>query len=362
MPSDAACLTIDLDAIAANYALLRGLAGSAETAPVVKADGYGMGADQTAARLWAEGARTFYVARIAEGEALRRALGGRAADILVFDGAPAGCGPRLRASDLTPVLNSLEQVGVWRAEAGSDTLRAALHIDTGMNRLGVTLAQAAALAGDGAALAGLRIDLVISHLACAAQPDHPMNPLQRDRFLDARRLFPAARASLSSSGGIFLGEDYLFDQVRPGISLYGGGPRDVHDPRLAAVARLEAPILQVRDVPAGMSIGYGADFIAEAPLKVAIIAAGYADGYLRASSPAGGAWFAGARRRLLGRISMDLTAVDVTGTQARPGDPVELIGPNLTLDDAAIAAGASAYEFLVRIGRRSERRWIQGSA
>lgn len=350
MPADAARLTIDLDAIAANYRLLRDMAGGAETAPVVKADGYGMGASQTALRLWAEGARTFYVARLAEGEALRRALGERVAAILVFDGCPAGAASRLLAANLIPVLNSGEQIAAW-ANAGP----CALHVDTGMNRLGLTLAQAADLA---AAPDGPQVDLLLSHLACAAQPGHPLNDRQLQRFTAIRRLFPNARASLSSSGGVFLGADYHFDQVRPGVSLYGGGPHDGHEPRLATVATLEAPILQIRDVPQGDSVGYGADFIAESPLKAAIVSAGYADGYLRASAPAGGVWFAGARRRLLGRVSMDLIAVDMTGADASPGGMVELIGPNLTLDEAAGAAGASAYEFLVRIGRRSRRRWV----
>ncbi|WGM38681.1 alanine racemase [Caulobacter sp. NIBR1757] len=349
MPADAARLTIDLDAIAANYRLLRDMAGGAETAPVVKADGYGMGAGQTALRLWAEGARTFYVARLAEGEALRRALGDRAASILVFDGCPDGAAGRLRAAGLIPVLNSGEQIAAW-ADAGP----CALHVDTGMNRLGLTLAEAAEVAATG----GLRIDLLLSHLACASQPGHPLNDRQQQRFTAVRRLFPKARASLASSGGVFLGADYHFDQVRPGVSLYGGGPHDGHEPRLATVATLEAPILQIRDVPEGDSVGYGADFVAGEPLKVAIVSAGYADGYLRASAPDGGAWFAGRRRRLLGRVSMDLIAIDITGAQAKAGDMVELVGPNLLLDEAAKAAGASAYEFLVRMGRRSRRRWV----
>jgi alanine racemase len=349
MPADAARLTIDLDAVAANYRLLRDMAGGAETAPVVKADGYGMGASQTGLRLWAEGARTFYVARLAEGEALRRALGDRAATILVFDGCPTGAAGRLQASGLVPVLNSGEQIAAWAA-AGP----CALHVDTGMNRLGLTLAEAA----DVAATSGLRIDLLLSHLACAAQPGHPLNDKQLQRFTAVRGLFPKARASLASSGGVFLGRDYHFDQVRPGVSLYGGGPHDGHEPRLATVATLEAPILQIRDVPEGDSVGYGAAFVAGEPLRVAIVSAGYADGYLRASSPGGGAWFGGQRRRLLGRVSMDLIAVDVTGAGAAAGDMVELIGPNLLLDEAARVAGASAYEFLVRMGRRSRRRWL----
>ena len=349
MPADAARLTIDLDAVAANYRLLRHLASGAETAPVVKADGYGMGANQTALRLWAEGARTFYVARLAEGEALRRGLGEREAVILVFDGCPAGAAGRLLAANLTPVLNSGEQIAAW-ANSGP----CALHVDTGMNRLGLTLVEAAEVAATG----GLKIDLLLSHLACASQPGHPLNATQLQRFTAVRRLFPQARASLASSGGVFLGPDYHFDQVRPGVSLYGGGPHDGHEPQLATVATLEAPILQIRDAPAGDSVGYGADFVAGEPLKVAIVSAGYADGYLRASAPDGGAWFGGQRRRLLGRVSMDLIAVDVTGAEAAAGDMVELIGPNLLLDEAAKAAGASAYEFLVRMGRRSRRRWV----
>ena len=349
MPADAARLTIDLDAIAANYRLLRDMAGGAETAPVVKADGYGMGANQTALRLWAEGARTFYVARLAEGEALRRALGDRAASILVFDGCPDGAAARLRAADLIPVLNSGEQIAAW-ANAGP----CALHVDTGMNRLGLTLTEAAELAATG----GPEIELLLSHLACAAQPGHPLNDTQLQRFSAVRRLFPKARASLSSSGGVFLGAGYHFDQVRPGVALYGGEPHDNQTSRLATVATLEAPILQIRDVPEGDSVGYGADFVASTPVRAAIVSAGYADGYLRASAPEGGAWLAGARRRLLGRVSMDLIAIDVTGAEASPGDMVELIGPNLRLEDAAKAAGASAYEFLIRMGRRSRRRWL----
>jgi alanine racemase len=199
----------------------------------------------------------------------------------------------------------------------------------------------------------------MSHLACAAQPDHPMNGRQLDRFREARALFPAARASLASSGGIFLGRDYAFDQVRPGISLFGGGPHDRPDPRIAAVATLEAPILQVRSVPAGETIGYGAAFTAETDLRVAVIAAGYADGIPRASHPGGEVWFAGARRRMVGRISMDMTAIDVTGcAEARPGAMVEILGNNLPVDDAAKAADATTYELLTRLSTRAERRWL----
>jgi alanine racemase len=330
-------------------------------APVVKADGDGLGALPVARRLWAEGARRFVVARVEEGEGLRAGLGWtRPAVIYVLDGCPEGAADALCAAELVPVLNSLEQVDEFAREApGREAPAAALHVDTGMNRLGLRPDEAEALAADPARLKDLKLELLVSHLACASEPDNPFNARQAADFAAIRALFPAARASLSSSGGVFLGDDYLHDLVRPGISLYGGGPFDRPHERLRAVATLEAPILQVRDLPAGETIGYGAIFQAEAPMRVAILAAGYADGVLRASAPRGYAWFDGAKRQLLGRLSMDLIAVDVTGAEAaRPGAIVELLGPHVLLDDAARAAGTAAYECLVRLGPRLERTCI----
>ncbi|MGE5502398.1 MAG: alanine racemase [Ignavibacteriales bacterium] len=342
MPIESARITIDLDALAHNHGVLRDAAAGAEVAPVVKANGYGLGAQQVAWRLWEEGAQTFYVARLSEGEALRSVL--PQAVIYVFDGYLDGA--RLETASLRPVLNSREQVDAWRAER--PLLPAALHVDTGMNRLGVRIEEAEALTA-------LPVELVISHLACAPEPDHPLNTLQAERFAYVGGLFPNARKSLANSAGVFLGERFRFDQVRPGISLYGGGPREQPDERIRPVAIFEAPILQVRDVPAGESIGYGAAFVAERPMQVATVAAGYADGVLRSSHPRGRAFVAGEKRRLLGRVSMDLIAVDVTGLLVRPGDPVELLGPNILLDDAAAAAGTTAYELLTRLSSRAER-------
>ncbi|HEX6860184.1 MAG TPA: alanine racemase [Caulobacteraceae bacterium] len=339
---DSARLTIDLDALAHNHAFLRARAGGAEIAPVVKADGYGLGAAPVAQRLWAEGARTFYVARVFEGEALRQALPD--ALIYVFDGYLDGA--RLEAANLRPVLNSREQIDAWRAER--PRLPAALHIDTGMNRLGVRIEEADALKD-------LPIDLVLSHLACAPTPEHPLNALQQQRFSEVRRLFPNAKASFANSAGVFLGPDYHFDQCRPGVSLYGGGPREVPHPGLQAVATLEAPILQVRDLPAGESVGYGAAFVAERPMTIATVAAGYADGIPRASHPRGKAHVAGETRNILGRISMDLLAVDVTALNAKPGDPVELLGPHILVDEAAAASGTTAYERLTSLRLRAQR-------
>lgn len=337
-------LTVDLDALARNFATLRREARSAEVAPVVKADAYGLGAEPVARRLAAEGARRFFVARVGEGEALRKILGG-GPTVYVLDGCPPGAARRLADAALTPVLNSVEQAQAWGA------VDAALHVDTGLNRLGVTAAQACGLAAGPS-----RIGLVMSHLACGHAPEHPSNARQREAFTAVRAAFPGAIASLANSAGLFLGEAYRFDLARPGISLYGGGPFERPDPRIEAVATFEAPILQVREVGQGDSVGYGSAFVAERPMRVAVLAAGYADGVLRAASPAGAVWFEGARRPILGRVSMDLIAVDVTDCPAaEAGAMVQILGPDLPVDDAAAAAGTISYELLVRLSTRARR-------
>jgi alanine racemase len=340
-------LTVDLDALAANHTVLCALAGAAEVAPVVKADAYGVGVAPVARRLRAAGARSFFVARVSEGEDLRRVLGGEA-KIYVLDGCPPGAAARLAADALTPVLNSVEQIQDWGDRTG------ALHVDTGLNRLGVTPAQARALA----AAPQRRFDLLISHLSCADAPDHPMNARQRDAFALLRTAFPATRASLANSGGLFIGGGYLHDVVRPGITLYGGGPFEAADPRIRPVVTLEAPILQVREAAAGEPVGYGAAYVSERPTRIAIVAAGHADGVLRSACPAGKVWFAGAKRAVLGRVSMDLIAVDVTGCPAaQPGALVEVLGAHMLLDDVAAAAGTISYEILTRLSPRAGRRW-----
>lgn len=354
-------LTLDLDALAANYGALRKRAGDAELAPAVKADGYGLGAALVADRLWAEGARSFYVARLSEGVALRQALGDRGATIYVLDGATPGSGDALEGAGLVPMLNSLPQIEAWNAQARSGRLKAALHVDTGMNRLGLRPEEVKVLVGATDRLKRLDLELVISHLACADTPASPMSARQLARFEEVTALLPDARRSLANSAGLFLGEAYRFDQARPGISLYGGGPEGAPHPEIRAVATVEAPILQVRVVPRGESVGYGAGWTAPDTTRVAIVAAGYADGVPRASHPNGQAWFDGARRRLLGRVSMDLLAIDITDCDAaRPGAMVELFGPNLPIDDAATAAGTSSYELLTRVAPRARRVIVGG--
>ena len=360
--SDAACLTVDLDAIAANLGWLRSLAGRAEVAPVVKADAYGLGIAAVAPRLWSQGARSFFVARVAEGESLR-ALLGSAGRIYVLDGCPPGAAARMARAGLTPVLNSLPQVEAWslQAQAGRARLDAALHIDTGLNRLGLRPEEARALADARDRLAGLDVELVLSHFACADDPRDPgaaMTARQTQAFLDVAALFPGARRSLANSAGVATGGDALQDLVRPGIALYGGGPFGRPEPALRPVAMLDAPVLQVRSVRPGESVGYGAAFSATTPLRVAVAAVGYADGVLRAGSPRGYGWLNGSACAFLGRISMDLIALDATGCQAAPGDRVELFGANLALDQAAAAAGTIAYELLTRVGSRVQRRYL----
>jgi alanine racemase len=341
-------LTVDLDALGANYGTLRHQAGAAEAAPVVKADGYGLGAVQVARRLAADGAQTFFVARIGEGVTLRRAMGA-GARIFVLDGCPEGAAPTLTDAALTPVLNTPEQIEAWRGAGGTD---AALMLDTGLNRLGLTLEAAR----ETACMDGFAPAWVMSHLACADQPSHPMNAAQNARFREMAALFPNARRSLAASDGLFLGPAFAFDMVRTGICLYGGGPEGRPDPRIRAVATFEAPILQLRLLETGQTVGYGAAFTATRATSVAIVAAGYADGVLRAASPNAYGSLNGRRCAVLGRISMDLTAYDVTGCDdARPGAMMQIIGPDVPVDDAAAAARTIAYELLTRIGARATR-------
>ncbi|QYF85792.1 alanine racemase [Brevundimonas sp. PAMC22021] len=341
-----AVLSVDLDALARNYRTLERLTGVPVT-PVVKADGYGLGAAAVARRLMLEGARTFFIARLSEGVLLRQAVGPEPV-IYVLDGCHGeGAPAALRAADLRPVLNQPTQITAWLDSGGGPS---ALQIDTGMNRIGVRPEDAPE------PFAGL--ELVMSHLACADEPDQPMNRRQRDLFAQATQRYPGVTRSFANSGGCFLGPDFAFDQVRPGICLYGSGPTGRPDDRIAPVATLLVDILQVRDVLAGESVGYSRGFVADRPMQVATCAAGYADGILRRYSPDGQVWVGGEMRPMLGRVSMDVIAVDVTGLDVTAGDQVEVFGPNRLLDDAAAAAGTISYELLTSVMPRVPRRYL----
>lgn len=339
-----ASLSVDLDALAKNFHTLEGLTGR-PVQPVVKADAYGLGAEACVTRLMEAGARTFFVARLVEGLALREAMGSTPV-IYVLDGCTEGAAMALRDADLRPVINHGEQLARWQEAGGGAS---GLHIDSGMNRLGFRPEQAPP--------PFLGLALVMSHLACADDPDSLMNAQQRDSFAALRRRYPDALASFANSGGCFLGSDYGFDAVRPGISLWGGGPEGRSDPRIQPVATFSAPILQVRAVPAGESVGYARGKVANQPLTVATVGAGYADGVMRATSPRGQVFVAGHLRPILGRISMDALAVDVTGLEVAEGDRVELFGPNRPIDDAARDTGTIAYELLTSVGGRVDRTY-----
>ena len=341
MPAPAT-LSVDLNALAHNFHALEAI-GGVPVHPVVKADAYGLGAVPVARRLMAEGARTFFVARAEGGFSLRRALGPDPV-IHVLDGCIGDGAAAMIAAGLSPVLNHGAQLTAWRAAGGG---ACGLQIDTGMNRLGFRPEDAPE------PFEGL--GLVISHLACADAPEAAMNRQQRDVFAAAALRYPGAVRSFANSGGVFLGPDFAFDAVRPGISLYGGGPEGRPDDRLRPVATFTAEVLQVRNVPVGESVGYSEGFRAETPRRIAICAAGYADGVLRSSSPWGAVWLGGALRSIVGRVSMDVIAVDVTGTDIAVGERAELFGSRRMLDEAATAAGTIAYELLSAVTPRVPR-------
>lgn len=355
---DRARLTIDLDALAHNRAAVAAEAAGAELAAVVKSDGYGLGAGPVARRLHAEGTRSFFVARIAEGEDLRTEFAAREATIYVLDGLLPGAADRLAAARLTPVISTLPQAHAAIARAAAlGRYEVALQIDTGMNRQGLTVEEAHALARAPGGLRTLDVPLLVSHLGSATDPTEMRNAQQLARFREVRSLFPECRASLAASAGAFLGIDYRYDMVRAGISLFGGGPEERPDPRLRAVASLTAPVLDIRNLRPGDRVGYGAGYTADRPMRVAVVAAGYADGVIRATMGRGYAWASGARRPLLA-VNMDLTVIEVGDAPLAPGDLVELLGPNALLDDLAAAAGTVAHEVLVRLSARAERTYL----
>lgn len=279
----------------------------------------------------------FFTATTQEAVYVRRALGD-GPQVFVLNGASDDIDV-LVANKLTPVLNSLAQIKAWEARGP-----AGLHIDTGMNRLGIGPEE---LPHAMSALKDTSLALLMSHLACGSDIKHEFNGTQLRRFIDASMLFPRAPLSLAATAGALIGTDYHFDLIRPGIGLYGSGGLDADNPKLAAAATIEAPILQVRDCEAGETFGYGATFTAPQKMRAATVALGYADGYLRSLSGRGYGVLAGAKRPILGRVSMDLIILDVTGcAEAQPGAMVEFLGPNAPLDDIAELASTAPYEIL----------------
>ncbi|HEY5081722.1 MAG TPA: alanine racemase [Bauldia sp.] len=354
-------LTIDLGALVANWRTLAARAPGATTAAVVKADGYGVGALEASKALAAAGCGTFFVGLPEEGIRLRAAL--PAATIYVLAGLIPGSVEALTRANLRPVLGSPTEIDAWIAarRAGAST-GAAIHIDTGMNRLGLTAAEARDLVAAPDRIAALAPSLLMSHLACADTPAHPLNARQLAAFRIVRSALPQVPASLANSSGIYLGRDYHFDLTRPGVALYGAVFIDGQPP-LQTVAKLEARVLRVRDVTAGDTVGYGATETAATQRRIAVLGAGYADGYHRAASSRDGrsggrVFLRGHFAALIGRVSMDLIAVDVTAVRGvEEGDWAELFGPNLPVDEVAARAGTIGYELLTGLGHRYARRY-----
>ncbi len=346
-------LTVDLEALAANYRRLCDLAPTAEIAAVVKADGYGLGLAPVARTLAASGARTFFVADAEEAAALRAIL--PAATIYVLAGFAPGTEPVFADPGIRPVLNTQAQVVAF---AAGDRRPAAVQVDSGMTRLGVPLA---ALDGLDAALARIDLQLVISHLACADVEASDVNARQRRQFEAARQRVPAAAASLANSAGLFLGKAYHYDLCRPGIALYGGNPRPGGPNPMQAVVELDAQVLQVLHVEAAAQVGYGATYTAPAGARIATLAIGYADGLLRCTSNVATALAEDVEVPFAGRVSMDLLGLDVSALRAaavREGTRIKVIwGPD-GIDRLAAAAGTIPYEVLVRLGPRVERHYL----
>lgn len=342
-----AVLTIDLGAIRANW---RDLAAQSrgQTAAVVKANAYGLGADRVALALAEEGARTFFVATCEEGASLRRSLGQEPV-IMVFSGHMAGDTSLIRDANLVPLLNSVDQM--LRHVENLPRHGFGIQLDTGMNRLGMEPSEWGALCS--IALTQNPV-LIISHLACADERDHGMNAHQLQTFRQMTGNIDVPR-SLAATGGILLGPDYHFDMTRPGIGLYGGMPFVDAQP----VVDLQVPVIQLRDVLPGESVGYGNTWVARVPSKIATISAGYADGLIRAMGPKAYVWTGESRCKIVGRVSMDLIGVDVTHATEVP-DMVEILGRHQFIDTVADAAGTIGYEILTSLGHRYSRRYVGG--
>ena len=358
-----AILEIDLDAVAGNFRKLAERVGPhVRVGAVVKADAYGLGVAKVAPALARAGAKTFFVATLDEGLALRELL--PRAQIAVLNGLVMGAPADFAKAALVPVLNDLGQIATWQGYAARrGGAPAMLHLDTGMARLGLTPKETQRLTNEPGRLEGFALALVMSHLACASEAAHPMNDAQLEAFRAALKRLPRAPASLAASSGMFLGGEFLFDMVRIGAALYGVNPIPGRPNPMQPALRLRAKILQVRDVDRGESVGYGAAHRIEQPTRIATIAMGYADGWLRSSSHRGSAHIAGKPAPVVGQISMDLLTIDVTGHDPAmliPGSYVELLDERYGVDDAALAAQTIGYEILTRLGGRFHRIYRSG--
>ncbi|PSH63513.1 alanine racemase [Phyllobacterium sophorae] len=362
-------LTIDLDALVANWKFLADKSKPAQTGAVVKADAYGLGIVHVVPALWQAGCSTFFVALAEEG--LRVKAVTPDARVFVLNGFFADAFPVYEQSDLIPVLGSTDQLGLWNQlnDGRSDKLPFALIVDTGMNRLGLNVDEALAFAADERADKPI---LLITHLATADDRAHVLNQKQFESFQELNAAFAGIESSIANSPGIFHPAGSEFDLNRPGIAIYGGEPLSDTPNPMRPVVTLEARIVQIQTGLKGETVGYGATTTLHRDSRIAICSVGYADGYLRSASgsgvplrnavPGGGEGFvAGKKVPVIGRVTMDLTSFDITDLArdaVKPGDYIELFGPNIALDDAARSAGTIGYELLTGLGNRYHRRYL----
>jgi alanine racemase len=361
-PDAGGILTVDLTAIEANWRALGHRTMPAECAAVIKADGYGCGIEQVAVTLAQAGCKTFFVADLAEAKRVRKVAPEPA--IYVLNALLPWTAAAYAEIHARPVIGSMVELAEWDAFCATNGWRggAALHVDTGMNRLGISVRDAAALAPR-IRSENHGITLLMSHMACAEQPEHPLNARQIAAFREVRMFFRGIPSSLANSSGIFLGATAHCDVVRPGVALYGVNPTPGQNNPMRPVIELQAHIVQLRTVSRGDTVGYDAAWTAKRTTRIAVAAVGYADGYLRAASasdktPGADAIVAGKRCPLAGRVSMDLLAIDVTelpDNAVRRGDLATLIGGEMTVDALAAAAGTIGYEVLTGLGKRYHR-------
>ncbi len=344
--------TIHLSNIVDNWRLIDALHPNAETAAVIKADGYGHGAGPVGGALQTAGCQSFFVATIDEAVSLRLEIG-EGSDIFVLNGANEADMPAIHINGLTPVLNTLDQVRFYRAESLREITPACLHFDTGMNRLGLKPEDAPAVK---TMLDGRPVGWVMTHLACADEPEHVLNQTQRQSFEPVQDHWPDAVHSIAATAGSYLGPDYGLDMIRPGIGLYGGGP-----PRdgLKHGLTLEAPILQLFEGKSGETTGYGATHTLRSDRRLATVGLGYADGMPRALSDKGYGYIGGQRVPIVGRVSMDLITIDVSNvtTSLAPGIMVEFLGASAHLEEQAKVAGTLGYELITGLSKRVQRRY-----
>jgi len=355
-----AVLSINLTNLAQNYQRLQDLSDVASCAAVVKADAYGLGAVKVVELLAQKGCETFFVALMEEGISLREALPDPKIQIYVLAGVFAGEEQSFIQHALSPVLNSPEQVTLWLPHLDSSKVKgcqSALHLDTGMARLGFQpehFAQLPALAKT------LGNPLIMSHLCSAEEKDNPHNRQQLESFEEATKNLVGYTRCFANSSGCFQGQDYHFDMLRPGVALYGGNPEPGQENPMLPVVSLSAPLLQVREIPAGATVGYNETWTAERPSVIGTLAFGYADGLLRSLHGKTKLFVGGQSVPMIGRVSMDLVTVDLTDVKRRPtvGDKIEIIGPNQSIDDLAASAGTIGYEVLTSLGLRYKREYV----